>query len=89
MDGSVDVVVMDPPYYDNVMYAELLISFTCGSSGRQAMLCPELFRIALTDKEHEAIANPARFGVKRVQSSSRTAITKRRWQRFLPNVAGY
>jgi len=22
-DGSVDVVVMDPPYYDNVMYAEL------------------------------------------------------------------
>ena len=22
-DSSVDVVVMDPPYYDNVMYAEL------------------------------------------------------------------
>ena len=22
-DGSIDVVVMDPPYYDNVMYAEL------------------------------------------------------------------
>ncbi len=22
-DGSIDLVVMDPPYYDNVMYAEL------------------------------------------------------------------
>ncbi len=24
-DGTVDCVVMDPPYYDNVMYAELLL----------------------------------------------------------------
>jgi adenine-specific DNA methylase len=45
--GSVDAVVMDPPYYDNVMYAELSDFFYVW-----------LKRTA--GKDNEAVANPAR-----------------------------
>ena len=60
-DASVDVVVMDPPYYDNVMYAELSDFFYVWLKRTAGHVFPELFRQRLTDKENEAVANPARF----------------------------
>ncbi|WP_295438141.1 DUF1156 domain-containing protein, partial [uncultured Thiodictyon sp.] len=60
-DGAVDLVVMDPPYYDNVMYAELSDFFYVWLKRTAGYVYPELFRRALTDKEHEAVANPAKF----------------------------
>ena len=59
--ASVDLVVMDPPYYDNVMYAELSDFFYVWLKRTAGPVFPELFRRALTDKENEAVANPARF----------------------------
>ncbi len=60
-DASIDVVVMDPPYYDNVMYAELADFFYVWLKRTAGHVFPELFRRRLTDKENEAVANPARF----------------------------
>ena len=60
-DGAVDIVVMDPPYYDNVMYAELSDFFYVWLKRTAGHVFPELFRRKLTDKENEAVANPARF----------------------------
>ena len=60
-DGSIDLVVMDPPYYDNVMYAELADFFYVWLKRTAGHLFPELFRSYLTDKDSEAVANPARF----------------------------
>lgn len=60
-NGSVDVVVMDPPYYDNVMYAELSDFFYVWLKRTAGLVFPELFRRQLTDKENEAVANPAKF----------------------------
>ena len=60
-DASVDVVVMDPPYYDNVMYAELSDFFYVWLKRTAGHVFPELFRRRLTDKENEAVANPVRF----------------------------
>ncbi len=60
-DGSMDAVVMDPPYYDNVMYAELSDFFYVWLKRTAGHVFPELFRRNLTDKESEAVANPARF----------------------------
>ena len=57
--ASVDLVVMDPPYYDNVMYAELSDFFYVWLKRTAGHVFPELFRRALTDKENEAVANPA------------------------------
>jgi putative DNA methylase len=60
-DSSVDAVVMDPPYYDNVMYAELSDFFYVWLKRTAGYVYPELFRRQLTDKENEAVANPAKF----------------------------
>ena len=60
-DGSIDVVVMDPPYYANVMYAELSDFFYVWLKRTAGHVFPELFRQHLTDKDNEAVANPARF----------------------------
>jgi len=59
--NTIDVVVMDPPYYDNVMYAELSDFFYVWLKRTAGYVEPSLFRRLLTDKDHEAVANPARF----------------------------
>ena len=64
-DGSIDAVVMDPPYGANVMYAELSDFFYVWLKRTAGRVFPELFRRHLTDKENEAVANAAKFqGVK-------------------------
>lgn len=60
-DASIDAVVMDPPYYDNVMYAELSDFFYVWLKRTAGYAYPEFFRRSLTDKENEAVANPAKF----------------------------
>ncbi|MCY4585106.1 MAG: hypothetical protein OXB98_03620 [Bryobacterales bacterium] len=60
-DDSIDAVVMDPPYYDNVMYAELSDFFYVWLKRTAGHVFPELFRSHLTDKDNEAVANQARF----------------------------
>jgi len=59
--GSVDAVVLDPPYYDNVMYAELSDFFYVWLKRTAGLLFPEQFASHLTDKDREAVANPAKF----------------------------
>lgn len=60
-DGSVDVVVMDPPYGANVMYAELSDFFYVWLKRTAGLLVPSLFTAHLTDKHSEAVANKAHF----------------------------
>ena len=60
-DASIDAIVLDPPYYDNVMYAELSDFFYVWLKRTAGYVYPELFRRSLTDKENEAVANPAKF----------------------------
>ncbi|MCC6769771.1 MAG: DUF1156 domain-containing protein [Gemmatimonadaceae bacterium] len=60
-DESVDVVVMDPPYYDNLMYAELSDFFYVWLKRTAGHVFPELFTRGLTDKQNEAVASPAKF----------------------------
>lgn len=60
-DGSVDVIVTDPPYYDNVMYAECSDYFYVWLKRSLASTWPELCTLDLTDKANEAVANPALF----------------------------
>jgi putative DNA methylase len=58
---SVDAVVMDPPYYNNVMYAELSDFFYVWLKRTAGLVLPDLFTRQLTDKDNEAVANPSRF----------------------------
>ncbi len=60
-DASVDAVVVDPPYGNNVMYAELSDFFYVWLKRSLGDLYPDWFRTELTDKHAEAVANPALF----------------------------
>ena len=60
-DASVDAVVVDPPYGNNVMYAELSDFFYVWLKRSVGDLYPGWFRSELVDKDAEAVANPARF----------------------------
>lgn len=63
-DQSVEVICFDPPYYDNVQYAELSDYFYVWQKRTLKDLYPELFSRRLTDKNEEAVANPQRDGGK-------------------------
>ena len=60
-DGSVGAVITDPPYYDNVNYADCSDYFYVWMKRSLGNVHPDLFRDELTNKDDEAIANPARF----------------------------
>ena len=59
---SVDLVCIDPPYYNNVQYAELSDYFYVWQKRTMQDLYPEMFSRRLTNKADEAVANPARDG---------------------------
>jgi adenine-specific DNA methylase len=60
-DGAIHNITVDPPYYDNVMYAELSDFFYVWLKRSVGDLYPEFFREELTNKDDEAVANVARF----------------------------
>jgi len=60
-DESVDAVVTDPPYYDNVMYAECSDYFYVWLKRSLGATWPEFTDLVITDKQDEAVANPALF----------------------------
>ena len=60
-DGSVDAVVTDPPYYDNVMYAECSDYFYVWLKRSLRETWPEFTDLLITDKQQEAVANPSLF----------------------------
>ncbi|MBW1961243.1 MAG: DUF1156 domain-containing protein [Deltaproteobacteria bacterium] len=61
-DNSVDLICMDPPYYNNVQYAELSDYFYVWQKRTLSDLYPDYFKRRLTDKQNEAVANPDRDG---------------------------
>jgi len=78
-DQTIDAVVMDPPYYDNVMYAELSDFFYVWLKRTAGLLYPEQFSAYLTDKDREAVANPAKFkdlSEKKAGGSARVMATR-------------
>jgi len=60
-DNSIENITLDPPYYDNVQYSELSDFFYVWLKRSVGDLFPEFFTDELTNKDDEAVANPARF----------------------------
>ena len=70
-EGHADIIVVDPPYHDNVMYAEVADFFYVWLKRCVGDLYPEAFRDELTNKDDEAVANRAHFkGMGRGQAKS-------------------
>ena len=60
-DASVDCIVFDPPYEENVCYAELSDFFYVWLKRTAGYVFPDDFTDYLTEKDQEAISSPARF----------------------------
>lgn len=61
-DKSVDIICVDPPYYNNVQYAELSDFYYVWEKRSLKDLYPDVFNRRLTNKNDEAVANPVRDG---------------------------
>ena len=59
--GTIRHVCVDPPYYDNVMYAECSDFFYVWLKRTLKGIHPELLHEEVTNKDDEAVANFARF----------------------------
>ena len=59
--GSVDCIVVDPPYHANVMYGEVSDFFYVWLKRTIGDLFTEAFQAELTEKQEEAVANSAMF----------------------------
>ena len=60
-DDSIDCIVFDPPYEENICYAELSDFFYVWLKRTAGYVFPDDFTDYLTEKDQEAIASPARF----------------------------
>jgi putative DNA methylase len=56
------IIATDPPYYDNIGYADLSDFFYVWLKRSLAHIWPDLFRRLTTPKEEELVANPYRHG---------------------------
>jgi putative DNA methylase len=61
-DGTFDAVLTDPPYYDNVAYADLSDFFYVWLKRTVGDLYPDLFATPLTPKTQEMVADSVRHG---------------------------
>ena len=61
-DQCADLICVDPPYYNNVQYAELADYFYVWEKRTFRNLYPDVFARRLTNKQDEAVANPVRDG---------------------------
>ncbi|MER3398920.1 MAG: hypothetical protein C4316_10435 [Chloroflexota bacterium] len=78
-DASLDAIITDPPYYDNVPYADLSDFFYVWLKRTVGDLYPEAFRWELTPKDEEAVVNPARFG----GGKQGEAVARRHYERLM------
>ena len=66
-DGA--VLNTDPPYYDNIGYADLSDFFYCWMKPLLRRVYPELFGVLATPKSEELVATPYRHGGKKAAES--------------------
>jgi putative DNA methylase len=71
---QIQAAVVDPPYYDSIMYAQLSDVFYVLQKEYLTAVHPELYDSVLTNKQDEAVADPSRFdGISGDQSKKQMA----------------
>jgi len=73
---SVDCIIVDPPYHENVMYGEVSDFFYIWLKRTVGDLFPDIFKTELTEKHEEAVANPVMFRDARGRGSARDLATQ-------------
>jgi adenine-specific DNA methylase len=82
-DASLDAVVVDPPYSDNVQYSELADFFYVWLKRSQGHRRPEWFSSLLSEHDQEAVKNDARFRSRHVKAKDAMAEAQAHYQRLM------
>lgn len=85
-DGESEVIVLDPPYYDNVMYAELSDYFYVWLRKYLDDVYPEFFMSSVTEKHDEAVANPSKFDDLAGGSQSKSKLAKEDYEGKMTDI---
>ena len=85
-DGETEVIVLDPPYYDNVMYAELSDYFYVWLRRYLDDVYPDFFREGVTEKHDEAVANPSKFDDLAGEGQSKSELAKNDYESKMTNI---
>ena len=85
-DASVDCVVFDPPYEENVCYAELSDFFYVWLKRTAGYVFPDDFTDYLTEKDQEAISSPARFKTKAAKGKSAKTLALTDYQEKMAEI---
>jgi putative DNA methylase len=85
-DGSIDAVVVDPPYSDNVQYSELADFFYVWLKRLQGHRRPDWFSSYLCDNTLEAVKNDARHRTSEKSAKSAATAAQEQYQRLMTEV---
>jgi putative DNA methylase len=85
-DHSLDAVVVDPPYSDNVQYSELADFFYVWLKRTQGHRRPEWFSSLLCDTTLEAVKNDARFRVGKIKAKEAKVAAQAHYERLMTEV---
>lgn len=87
-DNEINAIVLDPPYYDNVMYAELADFFYVWLKQYLGDIYPDFFGSELTPKGEEAVANPSKFDNVASGSQSKHELAKDDYEHKMTEIFG-
>ena len=85
-DASVDCVIFDPPYEENVCYAELSDFFYVWLKRTAAYVFPDDFTDYLTEKDQEAISSSARYRNRAAQGKSAKTLALADYQQKMAEI---
>ena len=85
-DASVDCIVFDPPYEENVCYAELSDFFYVWLKRTAGYVFPDDFADYLTEKDQEAISSPARFNNRATKGRSAKTLALADYQEKMAEI---
>jgi adenine-specific DNA methylase len=85
-DHSLDAIVVDPPYSDNVQYSELADFFYVWLKRSQGHRRPEWFSLPLCDNTEEAVKNDARFRTGTRKAKDAAAAAQAHYQSLMTQV---
>ncbi len=85
-DRSIDAVVVDPPYSDNVQYSELADFFYVWLKRSQGHRRPEWFSTLLCDHAQEVVKNDARFRTGKLKAKDAKGLAQAHYQTLMTEV---
>jgi adenine-specific DNA methylase len=85
-EGSVDIAVVDPPYYSSIMYSELSEGYYVIQKRYLQDVFPDLFDSTLPNKEDEAVANPSRFEELSGDNQSKKELANQHYEKKMNDI---